>query len=105
MDARELLTGWVVDQVAAGRIVDRPTLLTALAEHVEITRAGKDYVSVRLAPDTKPIRLKGALYSDDFTTARPAGHATDPGTLGDLQARLRPPATSTGRPAGRQPTR
>ena len=37
VDPRALLTGWVVDQVAAGRIVDRPTLLTALAEHVEIT--------------------------------------------------------------------
>lgn len=79
VDPRALLTGWVVDQVAAGRIVDRPTLLTALAEHVEITRAGKDYVSVRLAPDTKPIRLKGALYVHDFTTTRATTDQPAPG--------------------------
>ena len=92
-DPRGPLTGWVVDQVAVGRIVDRPTLLAALAEHVEITRAGKDYVSVRLAPDTKPIRLKGALYVHDFTTTQ----HTDPPAPGDDRG----PAREA---AGLQPT-
>ena len=96
VDPRELLTGWVVDQVAVGRIVDRPTLLAALAEHVEITRAGKDYVSVRLAPDTKPIRLKGALYVHDFTTDPSDDRPTRPrGRSGTCTRGCRPPADGT----------
>ena len=100
VDPRELLTGWVVDQVAAGRIVDRPTLLTALAEHVEITRAGKDYVSVRLAPDTKPIRLKGALYVHDFTTTRATTDQPAPGDdRGPASAAAGLQPSGPGRPA------
>ena len=57
VDARELLTGWVVDQVAAGDLVHRPTLLDRPGRATaSTTRERKDYVSVRLTPDTKPIR-------------------------------------------------
>lgn len=85
-DPKEEITSWLIERVAAGEIESRLDVLEALAELGEITRTGKDYVSVRLEADAKPIRLKGILYGDNFSpelvretgaaaAARPAGRA------------------------------
>ena len=104
--ARDLLTNWLVEEVAAGRVTDRASVLAALQEHVEVTRAGRDYISVRLQADAQPIRLRGALYSDDFTTARLAGLRHRPGRWPTWKLGCARAATLNRPPShGRQPTR
>ena len=44
----------------------------------EVTRQGKDYVSVRLDGEQKPVRLKGAIYGQDWTAAEAIREAESP---------------------------
>ena len=65
-DLRQQIT-WIIEQgVNKGLIFDRADVIETLANFGEITRAGKDYVSVKITGQDKATRLKGAFYVDDF---------------------------------------
>jgi hypothetical protein len=66
-DPKTAITDYLSEKVAHGLINDRPEMLQALAELGEINRVSNDYISIRLSPDEKPIRLKGLLYGKDFS--------------------------------------
>lgn len=66
-DPKEEITEYLVSRIEAGLVVDREGIVDALKEVVhEITRQGNDYISVRLEPDAKPIRLRGIIYGKSF---------------------------------------
>ena len=64
--AREDITAWLVQRVESGLVGNREDVLGSLAEIGEITRAGKDYISVKPEGFDKAIRLKGSLYEEKF---------------------------------------
>ena len=66
-DPKALLTGHLQDLIANGNITNRADIIQELETFGEITRAGKNYVSVRLPNSDKPIRLKGVIYEHDFS--------------------------------------
>lgn len=56
--------------VKAGVICNRNEILASLKSiGCEITRAGKDYISVKLPNTKKATRLKGGIYNEQFTNA------------------------------------
>ena len=65
-DPRLSITDWLVARIEAGLVGDRADIVASLAELGEINREGADYISVRLSPGAKPIRLKGAVYVNTF---------------------------------------
>lgn len=69
-DPRGEITGWLVSRIEAGMIENRADLVASLREIGEITRQGKDYVSVKPEGFDKAIRLKGAIYGEDFDRER-----------------------------------
>ena len=74
-DTRKLLTEYVMERVTAGLIANRDEIIALFQEELglEITRAGKDYITV-LDPETsKRYRLRGKLYEREF---RPEFQAT-----------------------------
>lgn len=87
-DPKIEITEYLMEQVAKGSVQTREDLLEILAELGEINRVGKDYVSVRLEKDAKPIRLKGALYGDNF----------DPNTIRKIGAAQRDRASGREKP-------
>ena len=67
-DTRQLLTEYVLDRVTAGLVSDRHDMIALFKDELglEITRQGKDYITV-LDPETsKRYRLKGKLYEREF---------------------------------------
>lgn len=64
--AREDITNWLVQRVESGAVQNREDVLESLAEIGEITRSGKDYISVKPEGFDRAIRLKGALYEEKF---------------------------------------
>ncbi|MBE9044531.1 relaxase/mobilization nuclease domain-containing protein [Pleurocapsales cyanobacterium LEGE 10410] len=67
-DTRQLLTEYVLERVTAGLISNRDDTIALFKDELglEITRKGKDYITV-LDPDTdKRYRLKGKLYEREF---------------------------------------
>jgi len=75
-DPKQVITDWLADQVVAGHIQDREGVVNALRGIGEITRQGRDYLSVRLEGETKPLRLKGEIYDEQFDAAAIAVRAT-----------------------------
>lgn len=69
-DPRGEITAWLVSRIESGLIDDRADLVASLREIGEITREGKDYVSVKPEGFDKAIRLKGAIYGQDFQRER-----------------------------------
>lgn len=66
-DQKKDITEYLTERIEAGMITNRADIIEALKEvDLEINRQGKDYISVRLEPNAKPIRLKGAIYGEDF---------------------------------------
>jgi hypothetical protein len=64
---KQIITDFLTEQVAQGEIKDRADIVAVLEKTgFEITRQGKNYISVRAEPGAKPIRLKGALYDKNF---------------------------------------
>ena len=86
-DAKTEITGWLLGRIEAGEITDRSGVIAALNELGEITRNGKDYVSVKPSGFTKALRLRGGIYGEKFDVAaigntqnqEPAGSETDRG--------------------------
>lgn len=65
-DPKRDITDWLQARIEAGLVSDRDGVVASLAELGEITRQGKDYISVKPDGFTKAIRLKGAIYAGDF---------------------------------------
>lgn len=66
-DPKKTITDFLLHRVSEGLITDRAGIVDALREIGEVTRQGKDYVSVKPAGFTKTIRLKGELYGAEFS--------------------------------------
>ena len=64
--AKEEITDWLMVRIGAGEITDRAGVIAALEELGEITRQGKDYVSVKPQGFGKALRLKGTIYGEKF---------------------------------------
>lgn len=65
-DQKMVIADWLMRRIRVGEIKYRQDILDALGELGEVNRVSKGYVSVRLAPGEKPIRLKGALFAETF---------------------------------------
>lgn len=66
-DPKRLIGEYLITCIQAGNLKNRSDVIAMLEDAgMEITRQGKDYVSVRPEPGAKPIRLKGALYDEQF---------------------------------------
>lgn len=66
-DPKRLITDYIVTCIEAGSVVNRSDIVAMLIDaQIEVTRQGKDYLSIRPEPGAKPIRLKGALYDERF---------------------------------------
>lgn len=66
-DPKKAITGYLTSRIQAGMIGNRADIIDSLKElNLEITREGTDYVSVRLEPGSKPIRLRGIIYGKSF---------------------------------------
>lgn len=61
---KDQITAWLSDRIANSDIQDRAGIVASLGEIGEVTRQGKDYLSLRI--DGKSIRLKGAIYENSF---------------------------------------
>ena len=64
---RAEITAHIEALAADGLVTNANEVRQELADIGEITRASKDYVSVRLHGEDKPIRLRGELYRDNWT--------------------------------------
>ncbi len=70
-DPKALITQYIEQRIKAGKIDDRAGVLDALKDAgFKINREGKDYISIRDAETGEKIRLKGAIYEQDFTPGR-----------------------------------
>lgn len=65
---RAEITAHIEALAADGLVTNAKEVRQELADIGEITRASKDYVSVRPHGEDKPIRLRGELYRDNWTT-------------------------------------
>ena len=64
---RAEITAHIEALAADGLVTNAKEVRQELADIGEITRASKDYVSVRPDGEDKPIRLRGELYRDNWT--------------------------------------
>lgn len=64
-DRSQLINHFVETRILAGQITNRATLISALEELGEITRAGKDYISLKTENFTD--RLRGEFYHEQFS--------------------------------------
>lgn len=69
-DPKQIITDWLLSRVEIGVVKTRADVVASLSELGEITRQGKDHVSVRLEDGAKPLRMKGALYDEQFNPQR-----------------------------------
>lgn len=66
-NAKDAITAYLIERVSSGEIAaSREGIKSALQELGEITREGKDYISIKIDGADKAIRLKGAIYERDF---------------------------------------
>jgi hypothetical protein len=55
--------------VSEGVLENREQLISALKEsNIQVTREGKDYISIKLPEDKKATKLKGGIYNEQFTS-------------------------------------
>jgi hypothetical protein len=98
-DIREAITQQVKREVAAGRITDRNGVARYLeAQGFIINRQGENYISVIDSPGSRPIRLKGIMYTEGgFDAVRanlaretPIHDVPDPARAERMKERLQP---------------
>lgn len=65
-NTKQAITDYLVQRVQSGQVHNHEDVISKLSELGEVTRAGKDYISIRLEGQQKAVRLKGALYSKSF---------------------------------------
>lgn len=64
----EALDRFLHEKVSQGLLTSRKSIVELLrANSIEITREGKDYISVKLPESTKAKRFKGGIYDEQFT--------------------------------------
>ena len=69
-EAKKMINAAVIDRIEAGLIRNHADVKSYLGEIGEITREGKDYISVKPNGFKKAIRLKGAAYEREFSIER-----------------------------------
>ena len=75
-EGKEAVHGYVTALVERGAIHDRASLMQALTEAgLEVTRAGKDYVTVRDPATDERLRLRGRIYEKDWSDDAELGRA------------------------------
>lgn len=65
-EAKKMVNDTVTELVNAGKLADRTDVRTYLAQFGEITREGKDYISLKPKGFKKAFKLKGAVYEREF---------------------------------------
>jgi len=65
--AKAALDAHIVEMVDQGLIRNRQDVITELSQVGEITRQGKQYISVKPEGFDKAIRLKGTIYGEQFS--------------------------------------
>ena len=70
IEAKKMLDKAVIDRIDAGLIKDHGDIKAYLADFGEITREGKDYISLKPKGFKKAIRLKGVVYGREFNAER-----------------------------------
>lgn len=68
-DTKALLTRYLTQRIEAGLIENRADLRASLEEIGEITREGKNYISVKPEGFDRAVRLKGVIYEQEFDAA------------------------------------
>jgi hypothetical protein len=68
METREEITKYLTNRIEDGAVTDRAGIVQALVDvGLEITREGKDYVSVSDPESEQKFRLKGSIYEAGWT--------------------------------------
>ncbi len=65
-DARQEITEWLQHLVEHCGVADRAGVISALETKYQITRKGRDYVSVKVPGLSQNVRLSGVLYAEKF---------------------------------------
>ncbi|MCY3878387.1 MAG: hypothetical protein OXF74_04310, partial [Rhodobacteraceae bacterium] len=77
---REKLAELVIGEIGRGTVTDRAGVVALLSEVGEVTRQGKNHISVRPEGSARAIRLKGAVYAENFNAGHwPELRRPDPG--------------------------
>ncbi len=88
-DCQEL-DDFLHDKVKNHFLDTRQEIIELLEEHgIEVTRQGKDYISVKLPESKKAIRLKGEIYHEQFGNVAKHGSHTDQEKAGERTADTR----------------
>jgi hypothetical protein len=69
-EIKKMLDRAILDRIEAGLITDHSDVRSYLSQFGEITRTGKDYMSIKPDGFTKAIRLKGVAYGRTFNIER-----------------------------------
>ncbi|WP_281747548.1 relaxase/mobilization nuclease domain-containing protein [Helicobacter suis] len=88
-DCQEL-DDFLHDKVKNNFLDTRQKIIELLEQHgIEVTRQGKDYISVKLPESKKAIRLKGEIYHEQFGNVAKHGSHTDQEKAGERTADTR----------------
>ncbi|WP_104741114.1 relaxase/mobilization nuclease domain-containing protein [Helicobacter suis] len=88
-DCQEL-DDFLHDKVKNNFLDTRQEIIELLEQHgIEVTRQGKDYISVKLPESKKAIRLKGEIYHEQFGNVAKHGSHTDQEKAGERTADTR----------------
>lgn len=68
-DLRGVITEFLLNRIELGLIDNREDILASLREIAEVTRCGKNYISIKPEGFDRSIRLKGAIYERQFSAA------------------------------------
>ncbi len=70
-ELKKQINNYIEEAIGKGLVEDREDIVNLLTDAgFEITRKGKNYISVKLPDMKKAIRLKGAIYEEDFSIRR-----------------------------------
>jgi len=89
--AKKLINEHIVSMVASGNLTSKNEIVEFLSGLGEITRNGKDYVSVKLKGAKTAIKLKGGVYSDGYGSTKKINGISEKSEVGrDTGTRKRP---------------
>ena len=70
-ELKKQINNYIEEAIGKGLVEDREDIVNLLIDAgFEITRKGKNYISVKLPDMQKAIRLKGAVYEENFSIER-----------------------------------
>jgi len=70
-ELKKQINTYIEEAIGKGLVEDREDIVNLLTDAgFEITRKGKNYISVKLPDMQKAIRLKGAIYEENFSIRR-----------------------------------